>query len=56
MAVNGKIHAALSLRKAPQHPVSKSLGRPHSHSGHFGEEKNLLPLPRILSQIIQHIA
>jgi len=24
---------------------SKSLGGPHSQSGHFGEEKNLLPLP-----------
>ena len=45
MAVNGQIHAALSLRKAPQHPVSKSLGGPHSQSGYFGEEKHLLLLP-----------
>jgi len=45
MAVSGQIHAALYLRKATRHPVSKSLGRPQSQSGHFGEEKNLLPLP-----------
>ena len=56
MEVSGQIHAALSVRKVPRHPVSKSLGGPHSQSGHFGEEKNLLPLPGIQSQIIQPIA
>lgn len=56
MEVNGQIHAAIYLRIVPRHPVSKLMGGPHSQYGHFGEEKNLLPLPGIQSRIIQPIA
>jgi hypothetical protein len=30
--------------KHPQYPLNRTLGVPQSWSGHFGEEKNLLPL------------
>jgi len=34
------------------------LGEPHKSSGHFGEKKNVLPLPRIKTRciVIQPIA
>jgi hypothetical protein len=29
----------------PGYPLNRGLGGRHSRSGHFGEEKNLFPLP-----------
>jgi hypothetical protein len=37
--------------KSPQYPMERRLGGPHSQSGCFGEEKNLLPLLAIESQL-----
>jgi len=31
--------------KEPRHPLSSRLGKPHSQSGIFAEQKNFLPLP-----------
>jgi hypothetical protein len=33
--------------KCPQDTLYKRLGRSQGRSGHYGEEKNLLPLPGI---------
>jgi len=46
MEVNGKLHSppALSLGKVPQYVLNRRLGGIQSHFGHFGEEKNLLPV------------
>jgi hypothetical protein len=41
----------------PSHyPLNRVLGGPQSWSGHFGEQKNLLPLPGIEAQAIQPAA
>jgi hypothetical protein len=32
------------------------LGEPHKSSGHFGEKKNVLPLPRIKTRFTGHLA
>jgi hypothetical protein len=37
--------ATLPLGKVPLMPVLKRLGGPQSQCAHFGEEKNVLPLP-----------
>jgi hypothetical protein len=41
-----------SREGTPQFPLTRN----QRHSGHFGEQKNLLPLPKIEPQIVQHIA
>jgi hypothetical protein len=33
--------------KTPRYPINMRLGGPQRRSGHFGEEKNLLSLPRL---------
>jgi hypothetical protein len=51
----------VSLMSQPLYPWGKDswyrlngrLGGPQSHSVHFGEEKNLLPLPGIITKTIQ---
>jgi hypothetical protein len=40
----------------PQYPLSRRLGGPQSHSGRFGEEKYLLPLPGFDPRIVQTVA
>jgi hypothetical protein len=45
-----------SREGTPQYPLTNRLGRNKRHSGHFGEQKHLLPLPEIEPQIVQHIA
>jgi len=44
-----------SRGKNPQYPMNRRLDRPHSHSGHFGEQKNLLHLPRFELHVIQPV-
>jgi len=46
MEVSGQLHSppAISLGKVPQDPLNSRLGGIQSHSGHCGEEKNLLPV------------
>jgi len=48
--------APLCSGTEPQYPLNKRLGGPQGQSGHFGEQKNLLPLAEIKSQIIQSTA
>jgi len=45
-----------SREVTPLCPLTNRLGRNKRHSGHFGEHKNLLPLPEIEPQIVQHTA
>jgi len=42
--------------KRPQYPLNRMLGVPQSWSGHFGEEKHLLPLPQIKPRFLCHPA
>jgi len=42
--------------KGPLYPVNRRLGGPHSRSGPFGEETNLLSLPGFEPGIVQSIA
>jgi hypothetical protein len=37
---------------SPQYPLYKGLGGPHSLSGCLGEEKNILSVPEMKSQLI----
>jgi hypothetical protein len=39
----------------PRFPLSRGLDGPHSRSGRFGEERNLLPLPEFELLIIQPV-
>jgi len=39
--------------KEPQYPLNRRLDGAHSWSGHFGDEKNLLPLLGFKPQIVQ---
>jgi hypothetical protein len=39
-----------SRENSPSYPLNRRLGEPQSRSGRCGEEKNLLPLPRIESR------
>jgi hypothetical protein len=56
MEVSGQLHAPVTLPpgKQPWYPLYRGLGGPHSRSEHYGEEKNLLPLPGIKPQILDH--
>jgi len=45
-----------TLRKESRYPLNRRLGGPQSHSGRFGEEKYLLPLPGFDSRIVQTVA
>jgi hypothetical protein len=45
-----------TLRKNSRYPLNKREGGPYSQSGHFGEEKNLMSLPRVQLWIVQPIA
>ena len=45
-----------SHEKKKKHPMNGRLGRPQNWSEHSGEEKNLLPMPEIESQIVQPTA
>jgi hypothetical protein len=49
MEVSGYLHALATLFQGKEllYSLDKSLGAPQSWSGHSGEEKKLLPLPRI---------
>jgi len=48
MEVRGQLLTSADLHpQAPQYLFSGRLGVPHSRSGQFGEEINLLPVPRI---------
>jgi hypothetical protein len=42
-----------SWGKNPQYPLNRKLGGPQTWSGHFGEEKSLLPLLGIEPWIVQ---
>jgi hypothetical protein len=46
MEVNGQLQdlATLPQGKSPWYPSDRMLGRPQSHSGDGGEEKNFQPL------------
>jgi hypothetical protein len=39
-----------------QYSLSRGVARPQSLSGHFGEEKNLLPLSNVICGVLQVIA
>jgi hypothetical protein len=45
-----------SQGKSPLYVLKRRLDVPQSQYGHFGEEKNLFPLPGFEPQIIQFIA
>jgi len=47
--VSGLVHAPSSFSRGKELPMlsEADAGRPQSRSGHFGGEKNLLPLPGI---------
>ena len=38
------------------YPLNRGVARPQSLSGHFGEEKNLLPLSNIICGVLQVVA
>ena len=38
---------------SPQYMSNTRLGGPHSWSGHFGEEKNILPLSRFEPRVVK---
>jgi hypothetical protein len=42
-------------RKDPQYPFDRRLSGPQNRSGGYGEEKNLLPLPRIKPRVVQFV-
>jgi len=52
-AIDVQLHAPLAsiLRKGPQYPLKRGLDGVHSQSRRFGEEKNILTLPRIEARI-----
>jgi hypothetical protein len=52
--VSDQFHAqaALPMGKDLQNTLTRKLGGPHSWSGHFREEKNLLPLPETKPQFL----
>jgi hypothetical protein len=39
-----------TLGEDPPNPLKKELNGPQSHSGHFGDERDMLPLPEIHPQ------
>jgi hypothetical protein len=49
MEASGELHASAPVPpgKDPRYPSDRRLGEPHSLSGPYGEEKNLLTLPEI---------
>jgi hypothetical protein len=47
---------AASLGRNPGYLLNRTLGRPESWSGWFGEEGKLLLMPKIEPQIIQCVA
>jgi hypothetical protein len=57
-AVAGQLNApiALPLGTELRYPLNRGLGGPQRPSGHFGEQKNQLPLPTIEPLIIQAVA
>jgi hypothetical protein len=42
--------------RAPRYPLYRSMGEPHCQSGHYGEDTNLLLLPRIEHQLLDRPA
>jgi len=60
MEVNGQLHAptALPSKKSPRWPLppKRKLYRHLSRSGHFGDEKNLLPLSGIKLRFLGRLA
>jgi hypothetical protein len=57
MEVNGlfQVPAALPPGKEPRQPLDRRLDGPQRRSGHFGEEKNPLPLPGIELFVVQPV-
>jgi hypothetical protein len=47
--------ATLPLGKEAWCPLNRRMGGSHSQCGHFGEEKNLLPLPYSELKVFQPI-
>jgi hypothetical protein len=54
MEVSGQFHvpAALHPKKQPRYPLYKMLGESQGRSAPYGEQKILMPLPRIKPQLL----
>jgi len=57
MEASRQLHAChFTVGKRPQYSLNGSVDGPQRWSGCFGEQINLLPLPELEPQIMQHIA
>jgi hypothetical protein len=58
MEVSGQPHEMAALPSEENiiwHPLNRTMSGTHSLSGHFGEEKNLLPLSGFEPWLIQRV-